>query len=142
MASHIPLLRRLFWVLWLPLSLVWAFVARLRRRHAPAGAYRSSLRVLCVGNLHSGGSGKTPVVRAICEGLKGIRPAVLARGYRARLSRSGALVDKLVGGPAEFGDEPWMLAQVLDCPVYIGADRVAMAKKIEQDGLCDLIVMD
>ncbi|MEZ4750744.1 MAG: tetraacyldisaccharide 4'-kinase [Bdellovibrionota bacterium] len=128
--------------MWLPLSLSWAVVTCLRRRFLSTRGYRSSLRVLCIGNLHSGGSGKTPVVRAICEGLKSKRPAVMSRGYRARLSKEGALVDRAHGGPDAFGDEPWMLAQVLECPVYIGADRGRLAKRIENEGLSDLIIMD
>ncbi|MCB0418818.1 MAG: tetraacyldisaccharide 4'-kinase [Bdellovibrionaceae bacterium] len=139
MVSRTQFIRRTLWIVWLPLALFWALAARLRRRRR--GSYRSSLKVLCIGNLHSGGSGKTPVVRAVCEGLKGVRPAVLSRGYHGRLSAIGARVDS-TGGPVDFGDEPWMLAQVLQCPVYIGADRAAMAKRMESEGLCDLIVMD
>src|SRR5262249_54540500 len=55
-------------------------------RYARATPYRSRLPVLCVGNLTSGGTGKTPLVLHLCRHLAaaGRRPAVLTRGYGGR----------------------------------------------------------
>ncbi len=51
----------------------------LKRRRAP-------LPVISVGNLTAGGTGKTPFVSYLAQGLsrQGHKPAILARGYRAR----------------------------------------------------------
>jgi tetraacyldisaccharide 4'-kinase len=70
-----------------------------------------------------GGSGKTPFVIALGELLKqrGIAFDVLSRGYR-RNSIEIAVVDPN-GSPAQFGDEPLLIARKLQVPVIVGADR-------------------
>lgn len=76
-----------------------------------------------VGNLSTGGSGKTPFVILLGELLKarGISFDVLSRGY-GRKSRGTLLVDP--GGLApEFGDEPLLIARKLQVPVVVGEHR-------------------
>jgi tetraacyldisaccharide 4'-kinase len=79
--------------------------------------------VISIGNISVGGSGKTPFVIALGELLKqrGIAYDVLSRGY-GRTSKGIAVVDPL-GSPAEFGDEPLLIAQKLRMPVIVGPDR-------------------
>ncbi len=87
---------------------------RARRLQAP---------VVSVGNISSGGSGKTPFVMLLGELLKarGVKFDVLSRGY-GRNSRGVLLVDP--GGlPQEFGDEPLLIARKLQVPVVVGEDR-------------------
>jgi tetraacyldisaccharide 4'-kinase len=79
--------------------------------------------VIGVGNLSTGGSGKTPFVILLGELLKvrGIRFDVLSRGY-GRKTRGVLLVDP--GGlPRDFGDEPLLIARRLQVPVVVGEDR-------------------
>jgi tetraacyldisaccharide 4'-kinase len=79
--------------------------------------------VISVGNLSTGGSGKTPFVILLGELLKarGIRFDVLSRGY-GRTTRGVLLVDP--GGlPRDFGDEPLLIARRLQTPVVVGEDR-------------------
>jgi len=79
--------------------------------------------VISVGNLSSGGSGKTPFVILLGELLKsrGIRFDVLSRGY-GRRTRGVLLVDP--GGlPRDFGDEPLLIARRLQAPVVVGEKR-------------------
>jgi tetraacyldisaccharide 4'-kinase len=79
--------------------------------------------VVSVGNLSTGGSGKTPFVILLGELLRarGIKFDVLSRGY-GRKSRGTLLVDP--GGLApEFGDEPLLMARKLQVPVVVGEDR-------------------
>ena len=79
--------------------------------------------VVSVGNISVGGSGKTPFVIALGTLLRerGIPFNVLSRGY-GRSSREIAVVDPS-GHPAQFGDEPLLIAQKLQAPVIVGADR-------------------
>ncbi len=85
---------------------------------------RTSARTIVVGNIHSGGSGKTPIVEAIASHFLDRHPVIVSRGYRAKLSRLGARIDPAsTRGPKLYGDEPWMLAQRLGIPVYIGSRR-------------------
>ena len=89
-------------------------VLRARRLHGP---------VISVGNLSTGGSGKTPFVLLLGELLKarGIKFDVLSRGY-GRESKGVRLVDP-AGLPREFGDEPLLIARKLQVPVIVGEDR-------------------
>lgn len=109
-----------------PLSLVYGAALALRARPEPR---RVPACVLSVGNVHAGGTGKTPHVLAIARHLRdgGRATAVVSRGYGGSLSRSGARVEPRHRA-REVGDEPRELAGALgDVPVFIGADRVAAA---------------
>lgn len=79
--------------------------------------------VISVGNLSTGGSGKTPFVILLGELLKGrgIQFDVLSRGY-GRASRGVLEVDP-AGLPHQFGDEPLLIARKLQVPVIVGEDR-------------------
>ncbi|HEX3154440.1 MAG TPA: tetraacyldisaccharide 4'-kinase [Candidatus Angelobacter sp.] len=79
--------------------------------------------VVSIGNISVGGSGKTPFVIALGQLLaeRGITFDVLSRGY-GRSSTGIAVVDP-GGSPIQFGDEPLLIAQKLQAPVIVGADR-------------------
>ena len=49
------------------------------------GVTKVTVPVISVGNITAGGTGKTPMVRFICDVLtqKGLHPTVLSRGYRS-----------------------------------------------------------
>jgi tetraacyldisaccharide 4'-kinase len=78
--------------------------------------------VISVGNLSTGGSGKTPFILALSELLAaaGWQADVLTRGY-GRLNSEIARVDP-EGTATQFGDEPLLLARA-GLPVYVGASR-------------------
>lgn len=87
--------------------------------------------VVSIGNLSTGGSGKTPFVILLGELLKarGIKFDVLSRGY-GRKSRGVLLVDP--GGLApQFGDEPLLIARKLQVPVIVGEDRFEAGRYAE-----------
>src|SRR5579884_393249 len=79
--------------------------------------------VVSIGNISAGGSGKTPFVITLGELLKeqGISFEVLSRGY-GRSSAGTAIVDPS-GTPAQYGDEPLLIARKLQVPVIVGTDR-------------------
>lgn len=114
-----------------------------RRRHPRPNDYRPQSKVICVGNIHSGGSGKTPLVLELARRLGDRNAAILARGYRGSLSAAGARVDRAAEDGAEkYGDEPWMLSQLVDIPVYIGRERAQLVRRIEADLGTGLIILD
>ena len=102
-----------------PLAALYGAVAakRLRRKGLNAG-----VPVLCVGNYHVGGAGKTPAVLALAKLLHelGERPVVLSRGYGGKL-RGPVRVDPGRHSAADVGDEPLMLAGAL--PVVVSRKR-------------------
>ena len=112
-----------------PLGAIYGWVAgkRMQREGIDAG-----IPVLCVGNYHVGGAGKTPLVLALTKLLRdlGETPVVLSRGYGGRL-RGPVTVDPGRHVAADVGDEPMMLAQTV--PVAVARDRVdgvALAKSL------------
>ena len=79
--------------------------------------------VISVGNLSTGGAGKTPFVILLGELFKSrrIKFDVLSRGY-GRKTRGVRMVEP--GGlPRDFGDEPLLMARRLEVPVVVGEDR-------------------
>jgi tetraacyldisaccharide 4'-kinase len=109
-----------------PLSAIYGGVVGARNAFYDRGWLRSrSLQgpVISVGNLSTGGSGKTPFVILLGELLqaRGIRFDALSRGY-GRKSR-GVLLVEPGGLPRDFGDEPLLIARRLRAPVVVGEDR-------------------
>src|SRR5436309_9099522 len=102
-----------------PLGALYGAVAarRLQRAGVDAG-----IPVLCVGNYHGGGAGKTPTVLALAKLLHdlGETPVVLSRGYGGKL-RGPVRVDPARHAASDVGDEPLMLADKL--PVVISRER-------------------
>ncbi len=79
--------------------------------------------VVSVGNLSTGGSGKTPLTIALAKALagRGLRVDVLSRGY-GREDQLAALVNP-EGTAEEFGDEPLLIARETGIPVYVAPQR-------------------
>ncbi len=103
---------------------------RLRAAWYSSRAGRLPRPVVSVGNLHWGGSGKTPLVAAIAAHLRdlGLRVCILSRGYGGRAGSEGVrVVSRGEGpllGPRVAGDEPVLLAgQLPGVAVVVGADR-------------------
>ena len=85
--------------------------------------------VVSVGNITLGGTGKTPMVCFLAEMLqgKGVRVAILSRGYKGLFQGAFGMVSdgrKILMGPKQAGDEPYLLARKLaGVPVIIGKER-------------------
>lgn len=105
-------------------------------------------RVVSVGNLTVGGTGKTPVTIFVTDTLlrAGNRVAVLSRGYRRRSRASRVLVSdghRVLAGPDAAGDEPFLIAQ--RCPeaiVAVGANRYQLGRWVLERYPVDCIVLD
>ena len=121
-----------------PLGALYGLSVRRRQRHARP--YRSKARVLCVGNLTAGGSGKTPVAMALAWMLeaRGQTVVFLTRGYGGRLS-GPMRVDPAKHSAADVGDEALLLADV--APTVVARDRARGAELAETLG-AQVIVMD
>jgi len=132
------------WVL-LPLSWLFCAVSILRRLLYVNGllpAHTMPVPVIIVGNISVGGTGKTPLLIALCKYLirQGLKPGVVSRGYGATIS--GEYSVAVNDDAATCGDEPVLIRQRTACPVIIGSDRVAAAKKLLAENDCDVILSD
>lgn len=102
--------------------------------------------VVSVGNLSAGGTGKTPIVSYLVRELtaRGLPCGIVSRGYGgetkfpAKVSPDGKAVTA-----RRFGDEPtWLAHHHRDVPVFVGADRVAVAEKLMTESKVKVIVAD
>jgi tetraacyldisaccharide 4'-kinase len=120
-----------------PLGALYGAVAarRLRRKGLNAG-----IPVLCVGNYHVGGAGKTPAVLALAKLMRelGETPVVLSRGYGGEL-RGPVRVDPERHTASDVGDEPLMLARSL--PVVVSRKRADGVPQARSRG-ATVILMD
>jgi tetraacyldisaccharide 4'-kinase len=121
-----------------PLSWIWATVTA--RRIARGRPVDLDLPVISVGNLTLGGTGKTPVVRALLARLRarGLQAAGLARGYGGTETGPLLVIPESYSA-GEVGDEPLMLAA--DGPMFIARDRAAGAELAKRCG-AQVVVMD
>lgn len=106
--------------------------------------YKSKLKVISIGNLVAGGSGKSPYVQKEVSRLirEGKNPVILSRGYGGKLS--GPYIVKKGDSYLDVGDEPLMHALHFnyEVPVVVSKKRVLGAKYIEENKLGDVIVLD
>ena len=135
-----------------PLSILYGALTRAR-----AGLYRSGflkteeagVPVISVGNLTTGGTGKTPLVEWVALALarEGLRACVLTRGYgRADESRRVVASDgeRVLAEVAECGDEPRLLAEKLlgAASVVCDRDRVGAARWARAELRAEVFVLD
>ncbi len=118
-----------------PASWIWTWATA--RRIARGRPVDPGVPVICVGNLTMGGTGKTPVVRALVRRLGG-GAHILTRGYGGRLA-GPIRVDPAAHTDADVGDEALMMAS--DAPVWVARDRAAGATAAAAAG-ARVIVMD
>ena len=128
----------------LPLSWLSCAVAATRRKIYLLNlkkSYAASAPVVVIGNIVVGGSGKTPLLIAICEFIKdkGFKPGVVSRGYGGKVTGIKQVLDS---DPAELvGDEPLMIYQRTKAPVVVGADRVAAVHHLLENNHCDIALL-
>lgn len=108
-----------------------------------------SAKVICIGNITTGGTGKTPTVLLAAQTLrrKSLEVAILSRGY-GRLA-PGAEVTTLVDGRSvpwsRCGDEPWMMHQALhgqNIPILVSANRLKAGQEAIRFYHSRLLILD
>jgi tetraacyldisaccharide 4'-kinase len=124
--------------------------ARLHRAAYDAGLrerVRLAARVISVGNLAVGGSGKTPVTAWLARELaaRGHKAAVLSRGVGGRRVREVNVVsdgERCLAVPADVGDEPlWIARRAAGVRVLAGTNRVALGLRAVALG-ADVLLLD
>lgn len=105
-------------------------------------------RVISIGNITMGGTGKTPMTIKVARLLRemGYRTAIVSRGYKGRASDRGGIVGD---GRNVFmtsdvaGDEPFMMAtQLKDVSIAVGKNRFAAAMLLVDAFQPEIIILD
>lgn len=139
---------KLLRILAFPFALIYGLVTALRNKLFDLGILPvtefKDVRLIGVGNLAAGGTGKTPHVEYIVRLLRSqYRVATLSRGYGRK--SSGFLVAEKSMTTADIGDEPKQFRNRFDESVIVAVDgnRVRGTKKIlEQFPETDIVVLD
>lgn len=138
--------RSLLSLLLAPLGLLYGVLMRLRRLAYRVGYLRSTrvaVPVIVIGNVAVGGTGKTPLVIWLAEGLRraGRRPGIVSRGYGGG-ARDWPRAVTADSDPREVGDEPVLIARRSGCPVMVDPNRVRAAEALLATRRCDIVIAD
>ena len=136
-------------VLW-PFSVVYGGGIRLRKflyDYDILSSIRLNTKVISIGNITVGGTGKTPLVGRVAKLFreKGYKVVVSSRGYRRKYKRAVIVSDErgIRLRPEEAGDEPYLLARRLPgVPVVVGKDRAKVGKLALNTWDCDVLLLD
>ena len=131
----------------------WLYTASVQLRNilytrGVIKARRLPCRVISVGNIVVGGTGKTPAVIAIAKHLQreGMRVAILLRGYKRRMREKVTIVsdgEKVCASAIESGDEAQMMARYLDgVPILVGKCRYLAGQVALERFKVDVLLLD
>jgi len=130
----------------LPLSWLFCLIVFIRLWLYRIGVFSQKklpVPVIIIGNISVGGSGKTPLLIGLCQYLteQGYRVGVISRGYGGTLGKKIAAVD-VNSDPKIVGEEPVLIAQQANIPVFVGKDRFAAALHLIEKHHPQLILSD
>lgn len=134
-------MRHLLW----PLALIFMLISWLRNlfydwRLLPARQVDSS--VLCIGNITTGGTGKTPWVQKLTQFFlqQNRRVTILSRGYSGDFDGVVRVTPDM--DARKCGDEPLWLCRNTGAPVYVSRSRWQAAQKALEQVDADLFILD
>src|ERR1044072_834671 len=135
-----------------PLSLLYGAVTRTRLSLYRRGTFQTTKLdrpVIIIGNITTGGTGKTPLVEYVARRIasQGKKVCILTRGYGRKDSHLQVIVSDgygVLASPAEAGDEPYLLATKLtgQAAVISSADRIAAGQEAIKDFGTEVFVLD
>ena len=132
-------------------SIFYGAANRLRTigyRHKLLPTRQLPCKVISVGNITVGGTGKTPMTIHVAGEIKraGYRVAVISRGYKGGAEKRGGIVSDgrtLCMVAEQAGDEPYLIAcRLKDVPVIVGKNRFAAGLLAVEKFRPDVIVLD
>jgi tetraacyldisaccharide 4'-kinase len=145
---------RSFWgrlLLWAA-SVAYGLGVGVRGLLYDAGVLRSrriGAKVICIGNITTGGTGKTPATVLAAQTLRRRDQAVaiLSRGYGRpeHTKEVCAITDHSHMSWRQCGDEPWMMHQILkgqDVPILVSPDRTRAGRQAVTFYECEVVILD
>jgi tetraacyldisaccharide 4'-kinase len=123
------------------LSIIYGLIVRILIFFCRLYPYRLQCKVISVGNITLGGTGKSTLVEFIARYLKqqGHKVAILTRGYK----KVSAAYGMQAAGYEEMGDEPYMLQKHLNgIPVIVDSDRINAGNLAMHKFGIDTVILD
>jgi len=141
---------KLGWLALAPISCGFSAIIRGRNklydRRWLSSTRQASLKVISVGNLTVGGTGKTPTVLWLARALaaRGHKVGILTKGYKGDNTEITVVgtQGQPVATPDAVGDEAVMLARLFPGVVIAGRDRGAGAKLARDRFGLDIVILD
>ena len=122
-----------------PLAAIYTGMGRRHRRNS--SSRKLSIPVICIGNIVSGGSGKTPTATSLLKLIQdnkiSLSPFFLTRGYRGKIEGPERVDDS--HDSSLWGDEALLLSR--HAPTIVSKNRYA-GGVLAQDLGADLVIMD
>ncbi|HKC66252.1 MAG TPA: tetraacyldisaccharide 4'-kinase [Pyrinomonadaceae bacterium] len=135
-----------------PLGVLYSAVTRARRALYKRRILKSnkiSAPVISIGNITTGGTGKTPLVEWVARAVsrEGRRVCILTRGYARKNEGSRVVVsdgEHILADAREGGDEPRLLAESLQgiASVISDADRTSAARYAIEKFKSEVFILD
>ncbi len=123
------------------LSLIYGLTVKLVSFICRVIPYRLDCKVISVGNITLGGTGKTPFVEMLTKYLskEGHKVCILIRGYK----RKNISCNFQIPNYLNMGDEAYLLSKNLDgVSILVGRDRIKNAKIAREKFDVDTIILD
>jgi tetraacyldisaccharide 4'-kinase len=146
-STHVPSYRPAqpgFLFLW-TLSRLWIWGSHRKRKRDLERVRRLDAPVISIGNITTGGTGKTPLVLFVAEKLKAARwsPGILTRGYGRHSPHKHELAAAGARLPVDrSGDEPQIFLRAAVAPVGIGSDRWLVGRLLEGEFGLNVLLLD
>jgi tetraacyldisaccharide 4'-kinase len=144
--------RTFFSYLLYPFSIIYATIVLIKRqiyKYLPLLSFNSKFKIISIGNITTGGAGKTPVTLYIAKQLiqRNYKIAIVLRGYKGKFEHSVKLISDFNGVydfAKEAGDEAYLYTQKLsNIPVCVGKNRRKSIQLLESRfPEIDYIIMD
>ncbi|MCK5357220.1 MAG: tetraacyldisaccharide 4'-kinase, partial [Elusimicrobiales bacterium] len=134
------------------LSFIYGFTINTRKQLYKTGFLKElslPVKVICFGNISTGGTGKTSTVIMAATELKktGFNVAIIMRGYKRKNKKREVVIlhkDRDFS-PDEAGDEALMLYDILkdlSIPIIVSSDRYKAGKEAIKEFDSNIILMD
>ena len=134
----------------IPLSLIYGCFVWIRNNFYERGWIKIAAfnkPIISVGNITTGGTGKTPLVIYLAQILQknGKKPGIISRGYGRKSEGLHVVHDgkKLITNVEIAGDEPFLMGRILkNIPIIVSKNRINGIKKLIDYYFIDIIIMD
>ena len=142
--------RQILYPFLIPLSWIYGCIIWIRNQLYDLGWIKGVVfnkPIISIGNITSGGTGKTPMVIYLAQLLQknGKKPGIISRGY-GRKSQGLQVVHngkKLIASVEMAGDEPFLMANMLkNVPIIVSKNRIKGIKQLIDYYFVDVIIMD
>lgn len=116
---------------------------RLKKFKATSPLNQTQAKVIVVGNVVVGGTGKTPFIIWLAKSLqaKGLKVGIISRGYGAKNKQWPYWVTGS-SQAADCGDEPLMLYKQTGCAVAVAPKRLQALQLLNKKAQCDVVISD